>query len=54
MEKLLKINSKISFDDAKKFYLAKEKDEKEFFDVLLILLEFKESSDGDAKVKYRY
>ncbi len=53
MNKLIKTNMNITFEDVKKIYFAKEKEEKEFLDVLIILTGFEDSVDYvDVKVTY--
>ena len=46
MEKINKTNMKISIEDAKTFYLSKEKEEKEFLTVILLLPKLQEISIG--------
>ena len=50
LNKQIKINEKISFDDAKKFYLQSENEERVFLDLFLIL--GVENVDYDSEVTF--
>ena len=50
MKKINKTNMKISIEDAKTFYLSKEKEEKEFLTVIILLPRIKVLNDADPEV----